>query len=66
MQRSEHRQRFEEEVELLKRKKVEDELRITQKGVLNIQPLTISSLSHSSSSLKCVEGKAYNEKIQFV
>jgi hypothetical protein len=66
VQRSEHRQRFEEEVELLKRKEVEDELRITQKGVLNIQPLTIRSSSHSSSSLKCVEGMAYNEKIQFV
>ncbi len=34
--------------------------------MLNIQPLTIRSLSHSSSSLKCAEGKAYNEKIQFV
>ncbi len=51
---------------MLKRKEVEDELRITQKGMLNIQPLTIRSLSHSSSSLKCAEGKAYNEKIQFV
>ncbi len=43
VQRSEHRQRFEEEVELLKRKEVEDELRITQKGVLNIQTLNIMS-----------------------
>jgi hypothetical protein len=30
-------------------------------GVLNIQPLAMRSLSHSPSSSKCEEGKAYNE-----
>jgi hypothetical protein len=33
--------------------------------VLSIQPLTISLPPHSSSFSKCVEGKVYNEKIQF-
>jgi hypothetical protein len=33
--------------------------------VLNISLLVVRSLLHSSSSLKCVEGKVYNEKIQF-
>ncbi len=65
--RNEHRQKQEEEAELLKRTKVEKELRRTKKkGVLNIQLLAIRSPSHSSSFSKCVEGKAYNEKIQFV
>jgi hypothetical protein len=44
--------------------KVKEELRIAQReGVLNIQSLVVRSLPHSSSSSKCVEGKAYNEKI---
>jgi hypothetical protein len=47
----------------LRRTKVEEELKKTQKGVLNIQPLVIRLLLHSSSSLKRAEGKAYNEKI---
>ncbi len=64
MQRSEHKQRQKEEAELLKRTKVEEELRrAKRKGVLNFQPLAIRSLSHSSSSSECVEGNAYNEKI---
>jgi hypothetical protein len=47
-------------------KEVEKELRRAKKGgMLNIQLLVVSSLSHSSSSSECVEGKAYNEKIQF-
>jgi hypothetical protein len=51
----------------LKRTKVEEELRKTKRGeVLNIQLLVVRSSSHTSSSLECVEGKAYNEKIQFV
>jgi hypothetical protein len=33
--------------------------------MLNIQMLVIRSSPHSSSSSKCVEGNAYNEKIQF-
>jgi hypothetical protein len=33
--------------------------------VLNIQLLAIRLPPHSSSSLECVEGKVYNEKIQF-
>jgi hypothetical protein len=35
VQKSEHRQRREEEAGLLKRKKVEEELRKTKRGVLN-------------------------------
>jgi hypothetical protein len=63
-QRSEHRQRQEEEAELLRRIEIKEELiRVKKKGVLNIQPLAISLPPHSSSSLECVEGKAYNEKI---
>jgi hypothetical protein len=31
-----------------------------------LKPLVVKSPSHSSSSLECVEGKAYNKKIQFV
>jgi len=50
----------------LRRTKVEKELRIAiQKGMLNIQPLASRLPPHSSSSSECVEGKAYNEKIQF-
>jgi hypothetical protein len=33
--------------------------------MLNIQPLAIRLLPHSSSFLECAEGKVYNEKIQF-
>ncbi len=33
--------------------------------MLNIQSLVVRSSLHSSSSSKCVEGKAYDEKIQF-
>ncbi len=32
---------------------------------MNIQSLVVRLLSNSSSFLKCVEGKTYNEKIQF-
>jgi hypothetical protein len=54
-------------VELLKRTKVEEELKITKKeGVLNIQQLVVRSLLHSSSFSECAKEKAYNEKIQFV
>jgi hypothetical protein len=49
----------------LRRIKVEEELKKTKRGLLNIQPLAITSPSHSSSSLECAKGKAYNEKIQF-
>lgn len=34
--------------------------------MLNIQPLVIKSPLHPSSSLECVKGKVYNEKMQFV
>ncbi len=34
--------------------------------MLNIQLLDVRSSSHSSSSLECAKGKAYNVKIQFV
>jgi hypothetical protein len=63
VQKSEHRQRWEEEAGLLERTKVEEELRKAKKGVLNIQPLAIRSSLHSSSSLECVGRKAYNETI---
>ncbi len=36
-----------------------------ERGMLNIQLLVVRLLLHSSSSLECVERKAYNEKIQF-
>jgi hypothetical protein len=52
---------------IVEKKEVEEELRRAKKeGVLNIQLLVIRSLPHSSSSLECVEGKTYNEKMQFV
>jgi hypothetical protein len=48
----------------LKRIEVEEELRrVVRKGMLNIQPLDVRSSPHSSLSLKCEKGKAYNEKI---
>jgi len=51
---------------LLKRKEVEEKLtRIEREGMLNIQPLDVKSLPHSSSSSKCAKRKVYNEKIQF-
>lgn len=34
-------------------------------GVLNMQLLVVKLLPHSPSSLKCKEGKTYNEKMQF-
>ncbi len=63
MQRSQHKQRQEEEKELLKRIEVEEELRRAKSRVLNIQSLVVRSSLHSSSSSKCVEGKVYNVKI---
>jgi hypothetical protein len=62
-QRSEHIRGWEEEVKLLRRTKVEKELKKTHKGVLSIQLLVIKLSSHSSSSSKHAKGKAYNEKI---
>jgi hypothetical protein len=56
-QRSEHIQRQEEEVELLRIIEVEEELRRAKRGVLNIQPLAIRLSPHSSSSLECVKGR---------
>ncbi len=50
-------------MKLLKRTEVEEELKRTEKGVLNIQPLVVRLLSHSSSSSECIKGKVYNEKI---
>jgi hypothetical protein len=44
--------------------KTEKELRKAEReGVLNIQPLAIRSLLHSSSFSESAKGKAYNEKI---
>jgi hypothetical protein len=49
---------------LWKRTKIEEELRrVEREEVLNIQPLIVRSLPHSSSSSECAKGKAYNEKI---
>jgi hypothetical protein len=57
----------EEEVELLRRTKVKEELkRQDREGVLNIQTLVVKLPPHSSSSSKFAERKSYNEKIQFV
>jgi hypothetical protein len=54
-------------VELLRKIEVNEELRRVEKeGMLNIQPLVVRLPLHSSSSSKCVEGKVYKEKIQFV
>jgi len=54
----------EEEAKLLRKKKVEKEMRIAKReGMLNIQPLASRLPPHSASSLECVKGKAYNEKI---
>jgi hypothetical protein len=47
----------------LRKIEVEKELRRVKKGVLNIQPLAVMLPLHSSSSSKCAEWKAYNEKI---
>jgi hypothetical protein len=56
-QRSEHRQKQEEEAEALKKEEV-DVLRTRENvGVLNIQPLAVRLTSHSPSSSKCEEGK---------
>jgi hypothetical protein len=64
VQRNEQIQRKEEEEELLRKKEVKDELRrVEREGMLNIQPLAVRSLPHSSSSLECAKGKAYNVKI---
>jgi hypothetical protein len=66
MKRNEYRKKQEEEIELLKRTKVEEELRRAKiEGIMNIQPLAKGLPLHSSSFSDCVEGKAYNKKIQF-
>jgi hypothetical protein len=39
--------------------------RVERVGVLNIQPLAVSSSLHLPSSSQCEEGKANNEKMQF-
>jgi hypothetical protein len=49
----------------LKRKEVEEKLRRAKKeGVLNIHPLVVRLLLHTSS-LECAEEKVYNQKILF-
>jgi hypothetical protein len=64
VQKSEHRQKQEEEVELLRKKEAKEELkRVKFEGLLNIQSLVVRSLPHSSSFSECVEGKTYNEKM---
>jgi len=64
VQKSEHRQKQEKEVELLRKIEAKEELkRVKCEGVLNIQSLVVRSLPHSSSFSECAEGKTYNEKI---
>jgi hypothetical protein len=54
-------------VELLRKKKTKEALKRNKRdGVLYIQPLIVRSPLHSPSSLECEEGKAYNEKMQFL
>jgi hypothetical protein len=59
-QRNEHIRRQEEEAEL-RGTEVEEELKRSKRGMLNIQPLVVRSPPHSSS--ECANRKAYNEKI---
>jgi len=55
-----------DESEIVENKEVEEELRrVERERVLNIQPLVIRSMLHSSSSSESAEGMAYNVKIQF-
>jgi hypothetical protein len=55
-----------DESEIVEKKEVEKELkRVERERVLNIQPLAVRSMLHSSSSSKSVEGMTYNVKIQF-
>jgi hypothetical protein len=64
MQKSEHRQKQEEEVELLRKIEAKEELKkVKCEGVLNIQLLVVRSLPHSSSFSECAKGKMYNEKM---
>jgi hypothetical protein len=59
-------QKQEEEAKSLRRIKAFEELKKTKrKDMLNIRPLVVRSLLHSSSlSSKCAKGKMYNEKIK--
>jgi hypothetical protein len=67
VQKNEHKWIMEEEVELLRKKEAKEELIRTKCArVLNIQLLAIRLLPHSPSSSECEEGKAYNERMQFV
>ncbi len=55
-----------DESEIVEKKEVEKELRrVERERVLNIQPLAMRSMLHSSSSSECAEGMTYNVKIQF-
>jgi hypothetical protein len=54
------------ESEIVEKKEVDEELRIVERErVLNIQPLAVRSMLHSSSSSKSAKGMTYNVKIQF-
>jgi hypothetical protein len=55
-----------DESEIVEKKEVEEELRrVERERVLNIQPLVIRLMLHSSSSSESAEGMTYNVKIQF-
>jgi hypothetical protein len=40
--------------------------KVEHENMLNIQSLVVRSPPHSASSSQCVEGKTYNENMQFV
>ncbi len=64
VKKSEHRQKQEEEANLLRKKEAKDELKRTQHTkMLNIQLLVVRSSLHSPSFSKCEESKVYNEKM---
>jgi hypothetical protein len=66
VQKNEHKWIMEEEVELLRKKEANEELRRAKcVRMLNIQLLAVKFLLHSPSSSKCEKGKAYHEKMQF-
>jgi hypothetical protein len=54
-----------DESEIVEKKEVKEELRrVERERVLNIQPLAVRSMLHSSSSSESAEGMTYKVKIQ--
>jgi hypothetical protein len=48
---------------IIEKKRSRRTIEVEREGVLNMQPLAVKSLSHSSSFLECAKGKADNEKM---